>query len=65
MRMIASYQPHVDRDLTLARAPANLTDFTGYVNAVGMFVRGGDVWIQRARCERHHFTITLILFPLK
>jgi len=48
--VVHRYQPHVDRNLTLARSPANLSDFTGYMNTVGMFVRGGDVWIQRARC---------------
>jgi hypothetical protein len=43
------YQPHVDRNLSLPRVPAHLTDFTGYSNAVGMLVRGGDVWISNAK----------------
>jgi len=46
---VCRYQPHVARNLTLARAPANLTDFTAYMNGVAMFVRGGDISIQRAR----------------
>jgi hypothetical protein len=46
---VIRYAPHVDRNLSLPRVPANITGFTAYKNRQGLFARGGDVWISDSR----------------
>lgn len=46
---VVRYAPHVDRNLSWPRIPANITGFVAYMNRQGLFVRGGDVWISDSR----------------
>jgi len=43
------YAPHVNKNLSQPRSPAQISRFTGYKNTMGMLARGGDVWIDNAR----------------
>jgi cell migration-inducing and hyaluronan-binding protein len=53
------YAPHVDRNLSLPRVPANVTNFTGYKNTLGLFVRGGDVWISNAKLSDNDVAVIM------
>ena len=48
MLYIVRYAPHVGRNLSQPRAPAIIERYLAYMNPLGAFVRGGDIWIRKS-----------------
>jgi cell migration-inducing and hyaluronan-binding protein len=53
------YAPHVDRNLSLPRVPAEINDFIAYKNNRGIFLRGGDVWISAAQLSDNDVAVIM------
>jgi len=61
---ISRYAPHVDRNLSLPRVTAEIYNFTGFLNTLGVFVRGGDISINAARYTKSNIIWLPFAFKL-